>query len=50
MKGRVQRSAFICLEISSGGLGGEAPPTTEEEAKADDERMGMAKPPLPYSG
>ena len=28
---------FTFAQISSGGLGGEAPPTTEEEAKPDDE-------------
>ncbi len=31
-------------QILSGGLGGEAPPITEEEAKADDETKDLAKP------
>jgi hypothetical protein len=37
---------FALWEILSGGLGGEAPPITEEEAKADDETKDLAKPPL----
>ena len=33
---------FAFCQILSGGLGGEAPPITEEEAEADDERKGLA--------
>ncbi len=36
-------AAFILVEISSGGSGGEAPPTSEEEAQADDETRGLSR-------